>query len=521
MDKVIAFVYSEGRVFNGNQGVIFEGQARPMHLKCNITFDRLKRKIHEKLKLQRNQIISRVICRFMTNSNPIFFSPLELVDTQDVNFMMDGFRQQSFMTTLELYVDIAEAGSSSIPASTNPISAQQAFAHEAGGSCGVEEAVHLGDDTVNLDDDYDYHDTDNVDGEEILSLDDHDEDERLGHRGDSSDSDEGGSDGNPGPPIGLPTPVNVSPETYGVPTSFWNESPHYSYINWEHPDEETDFYAGGDDQTSWQLEMVRTQPTVPVSLIQERITGVLRYKVSYFKAWKAKHRAVAQIFGDWEESYDLLPRWLNYMLRFSPGSYYAVSTSDIIDCNGSKTFKRVFWTFKQCCDAFEYCRPVIQIDGTWLYGKYSGTLLIATTQDGNNNVLPIAFAIVEGENLSSWSWFLRLIRMKVTQNQGICLISDKHAGIKATVSNPANGWQPPNAYHVYCICHIASNFNRTFKNQKHKLDLINMGDEPCPYLFQRQLRRFRGISPAIRDWIDRIDNQTWSPAMRVGVDMAI
>lgn len=232
--------------------------------------------------------------------------------------------------------------------------------------------------------------------------------------------------------------------------------------------------------------MVRTHPTVPVSLIQERITGVLKYKVSYFKAWKAKQRAVAQIFGDWEESYDLLPRWLNYMLRFSPGSYYAISTSDIIDCNGnvvvgSKTFKRVFWTFKQCCDAFEYCKPVIQIDGTWLYGKYSGTLLIATTQDGNNNVLPIAFAIVEGENLSSWSWFLRLIRMKVTQKQGICLISDRHAGIKAAVRNPANGWQPPNAYHVYCIRHIASNFNRTFKNQKHKLDLINMG-KPHAYI---------------------------------------
>jgi hypothetical protein len=32
-----------------------------------------------------------------------------------------------------------------------------------------------------------------------------------------------------------------------------------------------------------------------------------------------------------------------------------------------------------------------------LYEKYKGTLLMAVTQDGNNNIFPIAFALVEGE----------------------------------------------------------------------------------------------------------------------------
>jgi len=48
-------------------------------------------------------------------------------------------------------------------------------------------------------------------------------------------------------------------------------------------------------------------------------------------------------------------------------------------------------------DSFKFCKPVVQVDKTFLYGKYRGTLLVAVAQDGRNNILPIAFAIIEGE----------------------------------------------------------------------------------------------------------------------------
>ncbi|KAH1262646.1 hypothetical protein GmHk_02G005223 [Glycine max] len=51
---------------------------------------------------------------------------------------------------------------------------------------------------------------------------------------------------------------------------------------------------------------------------------------------------------------------------------------------------------------------------------------------------------------------------------GICLISDCHASIKSAVANEHLGWQPPHGYHVYCVRHIASNFNRKFNNAKQK-----------------------------------------------------
>ena len=46
---------------------------------------------------------------------------------------------------------------------------------------------------------------------------------------------------------------------------------------------------------------------------------------------------------------------------------------------------------------------IIQVNNTFLYGKYKGILLITTSQDGNQNVVPIVFALIEGENEQSWS----------------------------------------------------------------------------------------------------------------------
>ncbi|XP_072080875.1 uncharacterized protein [Arachis hypogaea] len=53
-----------------------------------------------------------------------------------------------------------------------------------------------------------------------------------------------------------------------------------------------------------------------------------------------------------------------------------------------------------------YRKPLVSIDGTHLYGKYGGMLLLAIAQDENSNILPIPFALVEGENAESWSYFL-------------------------------------------------------------------------------------------------------------------
>ena len=87
----------------------------------------------------------------------------------------------------------------------------------------------------------------------------------------------------------------------------------------------------------------------------------------------------------------------------------------------------VLGSFGPCIDEFKYCKPVISIDETHLYGKYQGKLLVTIATDANNKVFPLAFAVVDYESGSSWGWFLQCLRDTighVIPNKGICIISD-------------------------------------------------------------------------------------------------
>ena len=44
------------------------------------------------------------------------------------------------------------------------------------------------------------------------------------------------------------------------------------------------------------------------------------------------------------------------------------------------------------------CKPFIRLDGCHLKGRFCGQLLFATTKDGNDNIFPVAVAVVEQEN---------------------------------------------------------------------------------------------------------------------------
>ena len=52
------------------------------------------------------------------------------------------------------------------------------------------------------------------------------------------------------------------------------------------------------------------------------------------------------------------------------------------------------------------CRCIIGLDGCHIKHECGGILLSAIGRDGNNQLFPIASAVVESECKSSWAWFL-------------------------------------------------------------------------------------------------------------------
>jgi len=67
-----------------------------------------------------------------------------------------------------------------------------------------------------------------------------------------------------------------------------------------------------------------------VNSIITHILDKYGYTISYTKAWNAKQRAIEEIFGDWDKSYELLPRFMLGLKESNPGTivqFYTTPTS--------------------------------------------------------------------------------------------------------------------------------------------------------------------------------------------------
>ncbi|XP_057719239.1 uncharacterized protein LOC130933633 [Arachis stenosperma] len=205
--------------------------------------------------------------------------------------------------------------------------------------------------------------------------------------------------------------------------------------------------------------LVRADAAVTIKVLQEATESTYGFRPSYRKVWKAKQKAVAQIYGNWEESYAELLRWILGMQATMDGTVALLKTSpvrvsDEVD-ESTEYFHRLFWTFSPCIEAFKHCKPLISIDG-------------------------------------------------------ILVISDRHNGINTVLEAPDSGWLPPHAYRAYCIRQVAANFALSFKGHDGRRLLVNAAyaktDEEFDYWFD--IMRTENL--AICDWANRLEYDKWT-----------
>lgn len=100
---------------------------------------------------------------------------------------------------------------------------------------------------------------------------------------------------------------------------------------------------------------------------------------------------------------------------------------------------------------------------------------MTVAQDDNNNIFPITFALVEGETVGGWSFFLKNIWLHVAPQPKLCFILDTHPSIESAYKNLDNGWKDPPSMHVYCVRHIAQNFMQEIKDKTLQKKVVNAG----------------------------------------------
>ena len=150
-------------------------------------------------------------------------------------------------------------------------------------------------------------------------------------------------------------------------------------------------------------------------------------------------------------------------------------------------------------------RPLIKIDAAHLKGKYLGTNLLAVGMDANNQIIPLATGVAQGETVESWSWFLSKLKECIGERDGFAIISDRHYAITIACQTVF-----PQAFHGYCCRHLMMNCR--LKSKKYK----GLFWKACKaYLesdFQNTISEIRRLRPEAYRKLEDAGFDRWSRA---------
>ncbi|XP_074289074.1 uncharacterized protein LOC141614215 [Silene latifolia] len=205
------------------------------------------------------------------------------------------------------------------------------------------------------------------------------------------------------------------------------------------------------------LDYWRLDSTTNIEKFQRQVMTDLGVDITYWKAYYAKHKALKMIYGESGEQYKRVWDYAETLKKFNVGSSVFVKLTNID--RPPPVFQRMYVCLEACKAGFiAVCRPILGVDGCHLKGPYPGMLLVAVWKDGNCNIYPVAWAIVEVENTATWIWFLELlIKDLQALGENITFISDRQKGLLEAFNKVV-----PYAEIRFCCRHIWANFKLSF-----------------------------------------------------------
>ncbi|XP_052723811.1 uncharacterized protein LOC108319449 [Vigna angularis] len=246
-------------------------------------------------------------------------------------------------------------------------------------------------------------------------------------------------------------------------------------------------------------------PSIKVQDIHTKALRKWNTNVSISKARRAKLMASSQCEGDFKEQFQRIYDYAHEVLRSNPGSTVKVKVNSD---NGQSIFQRCYVCLKACKDSFISCRPIICLDGCFLKGLYKGELLTAVGRDPNEQMLPLAYAVVEVENKDSWSWFLQLLVEDLGGNevcQAYTWMSDQQKGLVPAIQEFL-----PRAEQRFCIRHLYANFRKRFSGQILKNLMWRAATSTYPQAWEREMLNIRVVNEEAYKYLIAIPPRYWS-----------
>ncbi|OMO89218.1 Transposase, MuDR, plant [Corchorus capsularis] len=210
---------------------------------------------------------------------------------------------------------------------------------------------------------------------------------------------------------------------------------------------------------------IREDPFIKSATIIKDVRRKYGFGLSFSMVRRATKEVFDQVIQNYSKEFGMLWDYAEAIRASNPGSTVKLKVH-----HEEGQSACVFDRFYVCFDALKKGmldgnRPFIGLDGCWLKSLTKGELLVAVGRDGNNQMYPFAWALVQGENQYTWKWFIELLieELDIVQDgMGWTVMGDQHKGLDKAIVELL-----PKAEHRYCARHVYVNFyHRGFKGEE-------------------------------------------------------
>ncbi|GKV48639.1 hypothetical protein SLEP1_g55437 [Rubroshorea leprosula] len=178
--------------------------------------------------------------------------------------------------------------------------------------------------------------------------------------------------------------------------------------------------------------------------------------------------------------------------------------------NANPIFMRMYVCFSAMKLGFVAgCRRVIRVDGAFLKGAYKGVLLVAVGRDANDQMYPLAWAVVEVEKTETWRWFLEELQsdMQIGSGNRFTIISDQQKGLINAIKELF-----PDAEHRRCARHVYANFRKDNRGKELQRAFWKCAKATTEADFIKALGELTNIKQRARAAVLKVHPQFWSKA---------
>ncbi|KAI3809438.1 hypothetical protein L1987_25411 [Smallanthus sonchifolius] len=274
--------------------------------------------------------------------------------------------------------------------------------------------------------------------------------------------------------------------------------------------EDSDFIVDADNMINEdEVDMEDFRAAVDKDVDEEHLENNI--SVSRVKVFRAKAIATHKIEGDFRLQYELLRDYCAELIRSNPGTSVKIEVErEFNPTSTTRQFKRIYICLGALKEGFKACgRKILGLDGCFMKGPYPGQILTDVGIDSNNDIYPVAYAMVEAETTSSWTWFLNCLGhdLYLYAKSNFTFISDRQKGII-----PALEKVYPNAEHKFCLRHVHENMKFKWSGHLFKNLLWKCATATTIPQFEKAMTDVRIQDQDLHDWLQKIPPKHWSKA---------